>query len=108
MPPFEVVHETRQHPDYASAFRQRRVCQMLHRADAATAIDQRHLVPGQLAAETRGGVVISGVALTARRAINANSLDSHRAIVSDQSALIQTQPRGIFLLYRDVGCLARD
>src|ERR1700722_8146829 len=90
MSPFEVVHETRQHADYAAVFSQRRVRQMPHRADAAGAVNQRHLVARQLAPEPGGGVMILGVALTTRRAINTNSLDNHRAIVPDRFAPIQT------------------
>ena len=93
MAPFEVVHETRQHADDAAAGGERRVRQMPHRADAAAAVHQRHIVARQLAAEPRGGVMVRGVALATRRAINANSLDSHRAIVSDRFAPIQPGQR---------------
>src|SRR5271163_1915549 len=68
---------------------------MTHRADAAPAVDQGHLVARQLAPKAGGGVMIGGVALTARRAIDTDSLDSHRAIVSDRFAPIQT-PRLVF------------
>src|SRR5713226_1770006 len=98
MTPFEVVHETRQDADHAAAFAERRVRKMAHRADAAAAVYQRHPVARQCAAEARAGVVIGGIALAARRAINADSLDSHRAIVSDRFAVIQcAASRALFL-----------
>ena len=89
MTPLEVVHETRQDSDDAPTFGQRRVRKMTHRADVAASINQSHLVARQLTAKARGGVMITGIALAARRAIDAYSLDSHRAIVADRFAVIQ-------------------